>query len=447
MSVLFDQLRIQSPKRTKSSQVGWDGFFPYYAGFPESFANELISSANLPDGSVIFDPWNGSGTTTFAATTRAFHSVGFDLNPAMIVVAKARLLPVSEADSIEPLGQKIVELARKQMSKLGNADPLLNWFGNGNAATIRSIERSIESHLIGPLTHSNHELHLDNLSSLAAANLVALFSLCRKLASKFRSTNPTWLRYPRSEETKPRYNNDDIYSGFLNNLREMAGALQVRQKIRGHEVTRPQIKIGDSTSITLPTNEVDFVLTSPPYCTRIDYAAATRIELAILHPLTQLDVQELSRQMIGSTRVPLDIIETDEVWGQKCLKFLKCLQAHPSKASSGYYYRTHLDYFRKINDSLQGISGTLKEGGLAILVVQDSYYKELYNDLPGIVTEISAAHGLSLRRRDDFKISRTMAGLHRYSRTYEKPFGALEAVLCFQKSGENDGRSQQRPAH
>jgi hypothetical protein len=425
----FDHLCIQSPKRTKLSQTDWDGFFPYCAGFPEAFAHDIISSANLPKGAVIFDPWNGSGTTTFAATTHAFHSIGLDLNPAMVVVAKARLLPTSEADSIEPLGLKIVELARANIEATDKDDPLHIWFGTGNTKTMRSIERSIRSHLIGSLTESTGQLHLNNLSSLAATNFVALFAVCRKLAHKFRSTNPTWLRYPRADEMKPRYNNEYIYQQFLNNLREMTQALHLRDKIRGHDSTVPEVRIGDSTNSILAPNSVDLILTSPPYCTRIDYTAATRLELAVLNSITRLNVKELSRQMIGSTRVPIAKIDIGKTWGRTCEDFLKDLQAHPSKASHGYYYLTHVDYFHKMNSSIQNISSALKKGGSAIFVVQDSYYKDIYNDLPQIVTDISQNHGLQLARRDNFKISRTMAGLHPHSRNYDKPRGALEAVL------------------
>jgi hypothetical protein len=440
----FDQLRIQSPKRVKASQTGWDGFFPYYAGFPESFANDIISSAKLPDGSVIFDPWNGSGTTTFAATTHALHSIGLDLNPAMVVIAKARLLPISEADSIEPLGLKIIEIAQANTEATDRDDPLQIWFGKGNTKTIRSIERSIRNHLVGSLTLSNGQLHLDNLSSLAATNYVALFSVCRELAHKFRSTNPTWLRYPRTDESKPRYNNERIYEEFLKNLQEMAQALHARDKIRGHDGMLPEIRIGDSTNIELPANSVDLILTSPPYCTRIDYTAATRLELAVLNSITRLDVRELSRKMIGSTRVPLAKIDVSKTWGYTCEKFLKELRAHPSKASGGYYYLTHADYFHKMSSSIQNIAKALKTGGSAILVVQDSYYKDIYNDLPQMITDISLNHGLHLERRDDFKITRTMAGLHPHSRSYDKPSGALEAVLCLKKLGADYGRGQRR---
>ena len=36
------RLRILSPKHNKRLQTGWEGFFPYYAGFPELFARELL---------------------------------------------------------------------------------------------------------------------------------------------------------------------------------------------------------------------------------------------------------------------------------------------------------------------------------------------------------------------------------------------------------------------
>nr|WP_161497305.1 DNA methyltransferase [Bradyrhizobium nitroreducens] len=431
----FARLSIQSPKRTKASQVGWHGFFPYYAGYPESFASELISSACLAEGSVVYDPWNGSGTTTFAATSNSSHAVGVDLNPAMVVVAKARLLPTSEADSIEPLGRKIVELARKHDFNLSEEDPLCAWFGNGNARTIRSIEESIRAHLVGSHTYSDGQVNLENLSSIAAANFVALFSVCRKFAAKFQSTNPTWIRYPREDENRPRVNNDSIFEEFLTNIRGMAQTLAARSQINGHETARPEIKLGDSTSVALPAGSVDMILTSPPYCTRIDYTAATRLELAVLHPLTKIDIPNLSRQMIGSVRVPTEKIEICSDWGETCSKFLRDVQSHPSKASSGYYYRTHLDYFCKMSNSIQNLSRSLKTSGLAVLVVQDSYYKDVYNDLPKMISEICSFHNLKLRRREDFRIQRTMAGLHPYSRGYKRPMSALEAVLCFEKLG------------
>lgn len=97
------RLRIVSPKRNKRLQTGWEGFFPYYAGYPELFARELLQSAKLSRGAVVLDPWNGSGTTTYTATSLGLNAIGIDLNPVMIIVARAHLLPPSESDHLRPL--------------------------------------------------------------------------------------------------------------------------------------------------------------------------------------------------------------------------------------------------------------------------------------------------------------------------------------------------------
>ena len=85
--------------------------------------------------------------------------------------------------------------------------------------------------------------------------------------------------------------------------------------------------------------------------------------------------------MIGSTRVSRREIDSSWSWDQRCEVFLEALRRHPSKASAGYYYRTHVDYFDKVSRSIANIAVGLKATGCAVLVVRDSYSKELHNDL------------------------------------------------------------------
>ncbi|MEL6324215.1 MAG: DNA methyltransferase, partial [Pseudomonadota bacterium] len=125
--MMFEDLSIVSPKRNKRLQTGWEGFFPYYAGFPELFASEILKSASLPEGAKILDPWNGSGTTTYAADRLGFNAVGLDLNPVMVIVARARLLAPSEADHLRPLAATILSQAKAATSELDPNDRLLAW--------------------------------------------------------------------------------------------------------------------------------------------------------------------------------------------------------------------------------------------------------------------------------------------------------------------------------
>lgn len=434
---MASRLHILSPKRNKRLQTGWEGFFPYYAGFPELFARELLQSAKLPHGAVILDPWNGSGTTTYVASGLGLASIGIDLNPVMIIVARARVLPPSEADHLRPLAATILSHARSPTLSLDPSDALLGWFDADTAAFIRGIERNIRRSLVGNMTKSPEAIHLDKISGTAATLYVALFAACRKLVAPFRSSNPTWLRIPKKTEARVAAPNVTVARHFAANVRSMSAALAakasadllVADAARSGEC---KINLSDTVSMKLGVGSVDFVLTSPPYCTRIDYTAATRIELAILEPLLSNSARALGKQMIGSTQVPSAPIEVEEKWGTTCAKFLNALRKHPSKASGGYYYRTHLDYFDKMSRSMERISDALKPGGNAILVVQDSYYKDLHNDLPKIISEIGEQHGLSLDRREDFHL-RSMSDINPGRRSYTRPSGATESVLCFFK--------------
>lgn len=429
------RLRIVSPKRNKRLQTGWEGFFPYYAGYPELFARELLQSAKLPRGAIVLDPWNGSGTTTYTATSLGLNSIGIDLNPVMIIVARARLLPPSEADHLRPLAAAILSHARSAPPTVQPDDALLGWFDPATAAFVRGIEQNIRRSLVGGMTKSPDGVHLDRISGTAATLYVALFAACRRLVAPFRSSNPTWLRAPKADDTRIAAPQAAIARDFGNNVRDMTAALVEKRDtdLRLKKLPHPgdcKVSLSDTVSMDIAANSVDFVLTSPPYCTRIDYTAATRIELAVLAPLLKTAERALGRQMIGSTQVPKGDIEVDEGWGETCLSFLAALKAHPSKASGGYYYRTHLDYFDKMNRSMQRLAVGLKPGGRAVLVVQDSYYKDIHNDLPTIIAQIGAHHGLTLRQSKAFHL-RSMSDINPGRQTYARPSGATESVLCF----------------
>lgn len=430
---MIEALQIESPKRTGRRQTGWEGFFPYYAGYPEAFARTLLASSRLSKDAAVFDPWNGSGTTTYAATQLGLKAYGLDINPTMVVVARARLLQASEADSLQPLAATILSRSRTGQILISGNDPLTTWFDPRTARIIRSIEGSIRKSLLGDRSITIDGINIDKISSIAATLYVALFTTCRELVSPFRSTNPTWLRQPKDESLRISSSRQHITKIFMGNVQAMGHALSKKpnlaQQSLNHDWT---ISLGD-TSKRMFVSEFDFVLTSPPYCTRIDYTAATRIELAILAPLLTLPIDELARRMIGSTKVPKQAIEPLGSWGIACNELLERVRTHTSKASATYYYRTHLDYFDKMYSAMSNISHSLKSSGTAVIVAQGSYYKDIHNDLPLILSEMGQACGMDLVRRENFYTGRSMSGINPKSRTYERRSGAVEAVLCLKK--------------
>ncbi len=423
---MLDELQISSPKRTASREV-FEQLYPYYAGFPESFAHDILSSSSISPGSLIYDPWNGSGTTTSTASRLGFPAIGYDLNPVMVIVAKARLLQASEYSCLRPLAELILERASSAHNGMTKNDPLALWFQPATARAIRSIEQSCRETLVDGTAASD----VDKFSSLAAAFYMALFSVTRKMASTFRTSNPTWIRLPKDKTERIRVSKKEIHLAFIETIEAIRVHLAYRQ-VDLFQRMSCQIKTADATT-TVPDQLVDCVLTSPPYCTRIDYTAATRVELAIIQPVAGVDAETLRSKMIGTTKVPTEKVPLGAEWGAACLAFLSAVREHPSKASSGYYYFTHVDYYDKMYRSIRNVAKALREKGSAILIVQDSFYKDLHNDLPSIVIEMAASQKLELQRRSDFISRQCMSRINSRAVAYGTRTGSTESVLCFTK--------------
>jgi hypothetical protein len=240
------------------------------------------------------------------------------------------------------------------------------------------------------------------------------------------------VRSPRENEDRVDITPTAIHQLYLNRIESLQHILAKRLD-NVSDLAVHEILTKDSTETALPAESVDFVLTSPPYCTRIDYVAATKIELAILHFLCRNNWQNLSRRMLGTTRVCAINAEPEGEWGPTCIDFLTKMRGHHSKASASYYFKTHLDYFQKLHRSLSVISRAMKRRALGIFVVQGSYYKEIHNDLPRILSEMASSQHLELKRREDFFSSRSMSVVNPNSRRYKRDSGAVESVLCFTK--------------
>lgn len=133
--------------------------------------------------------------------------------------------------------------------------------------------------------------------------------------------------------------------------------------------------------------------------------------------------------MIGSSTVRSDSPVLDTRWGETCSSFLKAVAAHRSKASASYYYRNHLQYFDGLFRSLMEVNRVLESGAPCVLVVQDSFYKEIHNDLAAVVVEMGHAFGWQLSDRHDYPSTRHMGRAHPGTKTYGRSAKAVESVL------------------
>jgi hypothetical protein len=430
---MFDHFVIENPKRSPVAAEGRDGWYPYYAGFSGAFARKLIQSARLRRESTFLDPWNGSGTSTSAAVASGCRAIGFDLNPVMAIVAKARLLPNIDAPSVAPLLSEIAKKSARQHIA-AEEDPLLTWFAPSAAAEIRSIERAIHVLLVcGDQTSSSVEA-VSGMSSIASFFYLALFQTVRKLLGRFKASNPTWVTRPVTLRSRVRPVASEIRRIFRQQVSTMSASVIAEPRESHLSNVVCMVGVSSSENIPIPANSVDFVLSSPPYCTRIDYGIATSPDLAVLGVEMDTQLRELRGKLIGTPTIHDSLPLPKSTWGPACNAFLKQVAQHPSKAAKSYYYKTYVQYFGGITRSLSEIARCVKPDGNCIIVIQDSYFKGIRADLATMFTEMASAKELTLSRRVDFPLSRTFAYINTKSRSYRSSTISVESVLCYAKN-------------
>lgn len=272
-------------------------WYPYYAGFTEKFVAGVLD-ARVPTAESVIDPWNGSGTTTSVCARRGLASAGTDINPALVVIGRARLTPQSVSESLLPLGQEIVEVAARHRHEVQPADPLQAWMRPSAVEHVRALQRAIHSALsdVPSPAATTGEL-VEGLPLLVCFYYSALFATMRDLLSRFRATNPTWLRMPKSSRHRIAPSRQIMTTRFL----ERVDYLRTRLSVPGQPdfSQRTEIRLLSATNLPFKSGSFGAAVTSPPYATRIDYVKGVLPELAVLG-VGSTDLVKLRQRSTGS---------------------------------------------------------------------------------------------------------------------------------------------------
>lgn len=405
-------------------------WYPYYAGFSSDFVASALAR-HFSAASYVVDPWNGSGTTTAVAARRGLRCAGLDINPAITVVARARLTPVSIRDSIEPVAHEIVRAALREAPPGREAEPLARWLRRPAVETIRRLQHGIHKVLVGDselevaLAH-HPEPSTKSLPLLASFYYSALFAAGRDLLAPFRASNPTWLRYPETHRHRINPPVDLITRLFLQRTRYLADRLTLQSDahLKNTSVETGSVMRLDGDAV------YDACFTSPPYATRVDYVRSTLPELSILG-LAQTHVDALRRNTTGTPTVRGTKREVRSLASSLASTTIAQVQTHKSHGSSGYYGPWIRNYLTDLDVSLSCIARAVTKGGTVGIIVQDSYYKAIHIDLQTIVCQTMQELGRELHCREDHRVRHCLVHMNSAARKHLTTRANSESLLVF----------------
>ncbi len=396
--------------------VGLDRWYPYYAGFSFEFAREVLGF--LTTGPcVVLDPWNGSGTTSAAAQHLGHRPIGFDLNPATVVVARAKLVTRAEVSVLrEELDRCASQALGVKVRARAQDDPLLEWLSPAAVAFFRSVLSEVLARA-GVTTP-------DRLDPLPALVVTCLLRTLRSRAVDPSRSNSSWQLPAPSRRPTAR----TLAREALDAADEVAAE---REGLPVSRARRPRLRVGDARRLPLKDASVDAVLSSPPYCTRIDYARQTNFELAALFGFKHGELRGLRDSLMGTTTIRSTLCDAGLVEGVEAV--LTKIASHPSHRSAGYYAANFRQYFADATLAVGELARVLRVGGRAALVLQNSYYKEISIPLSSLYCEMAHAAGLRASIIARKPVARSMCSVNTNAKKYRQERLYSEDVVLLEK--------------
>lgn len=195
-------LHSTSPKQPSTRRHR--DWYPYYAGYTQRFVDAVLGEC-LEEATFVIDPWSGSGTTTVTCLKRGVASKGVDINPALTVIARARLTPKGFRVKIEKALGKVIKSAQTSNLDGQPSDLLETWMSPAAATRIRGLRMAIHTVLEqDSVVASGTDLGADRLSPMGSFFYCALFGVVRTMVGRYGATNPMWLKYPPSHRHRIR---------------------------------------------------------------------------------------------------------------------------------------------------------------------------------------------------------------------------------------------------
>lgn len=351
-----------------------------------------------------------------------------DVNPATLPLAWARL---ARPDLIVHLCERLTRAKPSDLFKEAveaGDDDLANVYFSDRSA---SLLRSLRNHLVLASNDVAAGLDARELQAISGTAFVILSEVFREALRPVRGTNPSWFSRPRNGQ-----NRIIVSPSILKNALEQAASAMVtvardRDRLRSPFHEWPELVLGDSRHELAGLGAFDLVIASPPYCTRIDYAVATTPELLALGGMSKGAFSTLRKQIIGSVVTEeLTELNREGMQSPALCRTLDAIKQHHTKAASTYYARYFTKYFADLTESLLQLASVVCNGHV-VLVLQNSFFKEVEIDLGEIVTELFGSVGLTLASTSRHAARPPIAGSNHRFKLYRDYNVSAEDVLVF----------------
>jgi site-specific DNA-methyltransferase (cytosine-N4-specific) len=359
------------------------GFHMYPARMMPLVARRLIQRYATNRNDIIFEPFVGSGGVLVEARLQNRDSIGVDINPLAVLIAKAKSTPI-DPRTLENQASKLLELCSKDVKDgVGRGYPNIKnvgfWF------TRRTIE-----HLMIIKHHLDSLRAKENLYNFFAC----AFSYTVRKTSNVRVGEFKLYRLPEKDLQAYEARTDVLRTFRQIVTKNIQGMSEFYDAVKGTEA-RTYVFVGDTRRLfeinpeRLHEESASLVVTSPPYGdahTTVAYGQFSRYP-ALWLGLNPATVMELDKKGLGGRkRVGADVDKLDSPTLYDVYEKVK--KRDPSRASELY------SFFYDIDVCMSNIGKVLRKGrSHCCFVLGNRTVRRVRIPADHILIEIARKHG------------------------------------------------------
>lgn len=376
---------------------------------------------------LVIDPFSGSGTTLVEAALTGNSSIGVDIDPLSVLIAKVKTTPLD----ITLLNTVLTWFRARIRDYDGplftpECTTIEHWFPTNTVSELGRIRAVIEqiSAEFGDTTR---------VKDIYDFLIICFSSIIRRVSFADNESQKTYVSHTHIKVP------EEVFPLFEDQLNYFVERITQYSQVRGLGKAKV-VRASSSEPMArwLKGKRADLAVTSPPYIKAIDYVYNQMVELFWIGDLFEMNTQtkqnSKKNNYVGNKQIPakeysgflpasfkFDIQELDD----------KIAEVYDTDKKNGLKHSyISYKYFRLMDNHFSSIAECMKEGAHYVFVVGDSDVSNIHFNTATYLTELAARHGFILTNRWGYIIK------NRFMRFDRKGRGGkidIDWVLDFQK--------------
>lgn len=368
------------------------GWYPYLEGFSSCLVESILAEIGPNNIHIVYDPFCGTGTTSLVASAHGLKSFYCETNPFMRQVIEAKTNCVKR---LRDSGAGSIYL-QEFLSKLENncfqfpvECPL--WDG---------FEKFFEPTVLCQLLWLKKEIDAIHDPDTKSIARVLLSSVTVRASKMVRHGD---LRFAKPGEKKDE--DWDVISNFAEKLKTAIGDIE---KDDCPVLVETVLLAEDARDISIE-NQIDCVITSPPYLNGTNYVRNTKLELKLNgYVLTEKDLPELHSKGIiaginnvSSRNTNFDIPDIVRPYIEALLPVSYDKRIPVMVAG----------YFHDMEAVIARLSHAMKNNGYFVMDIGDSQFAGIHIPTHEILIKICERYGFRLYAEDILRERKSKNGM------------------------------------